>query len=289
MAARETRYDELLERSRDLDRAARNVQGEGELLVSEAKLDELIGVYQAWFAEAIALLPDDLEERFREEFRGGLFSPKIRQFLEAPGQPNPLFPDPGEENPLEIPFWVHPYETAFRAPLLEQRQILIEARERVASDDAGARELEIVERLCRRLPQLLVPLGKGRRRDRPALEITDEYDLQDVLHGLLKVLFEDVRPEDYAPERAGGRSRIDFVLKEERICVEAKFARRDHGAREIGGELIEDIERYRSHPDCGALVAVVYDPDREIANPRTLEADLSGRRDGLHVRVTVTR
>lgn len=61
--------------------------------------------------------------------------------------------------------------------------------------------------------------------------IEDEYDLQDLLHGLLKLHFDDVRVEDFAPERGGGRSRIDFVLKSERLVVEAKMTRPGLAAR----------------------------------------------------------
>ena len=89
--------------------------------------------------------------------------------------------------------------------------------------------------------------------------------------------------------RAGGRSRIDFVLKAEKIVVEAKMTRAGHGAEEVGEELIVDIERYRSHPDCDALVALIYDTERLITNRRTLESDLSGERDGLTVRVIVVQ
>jgi len=53
--------------------------------------------------------------------------------------------------------------------------------------------------------------------------------------------------------------------------------------------LIVDIERYRSHPDCDAIVALVYDPEKRIPNQRTLETDLSGERDGLIVRVVVVQ
>ena len=115
----------------------------------------------------------------------------------------------------------------------------------------------------------------------------DEYDVQDFLHGLLRVFFDDVRPEDFSPERAGARSRIDFVLKQERIVVEAKMTRAGLGAANIGEQLIIDTERYRSHPDCDALVALVYDPEKHVPNRRTLETDLSGERDGLIVRVVV--
>jgi hypothetical protein len=117
----------------------------------------------------------------------------------------------------------------------------------------------------------------------------DEYDVQDFLHGLLRVFFADVRPEDYSSEHAGARSRIDFVLKQESIVVEAKMTRPRLGAAQVGEELIVDIERYRSHPDCDAIVALVYDPEKHVQNRRALETDLSGERDGLIVRVIVVQ
>jgi hypothetical protein len=110
-----------------------------------------------------------------------------------------------------------------------------------------------------------------------------------LFHGILRLFFDDVRPEDFAPERAGARSRIDFVLKPERIVVEAKMTRAGLMAAQVGEELIVDIERYRSHPACDALVALVYDPEKRISNRRTLETDLSGERDGLIVRVVVVQ
>ena len=59
------------------------------------------------------------------------------------------------------------------------------------------------------------------------------------------MFFDDVRPEDYVPEHAGGKSRVDFVLKSEKLVVETKIDPiRQLGAREVGEELIIDIERY---------------------------------------------
>jgi lipopolysaccharide export system protein LptA len=84
-------------------------------------------------------------------------------------------------------------------------------------------------------------------------------------------------------------AEADSVLKGEKLVVETKMTRAQLGAREVGEELIIDIERYRAHPDCSALVAVVYDPDRRIMNRRTLEGDLSRTREGLAVRVIVVQ
>jgi REase_DpnII-MboI len=51
----------------------------------------------------------------------------------------------------------------------------------------------------------------------------DEYDVQDSLHALLKLHFDDVRREEWTPSYAGSQSRMDFLLKREKIVVETKF------------------------------------------------------------------
>jgi hypothetical protein len=279
-------YDELLEASRELERRARAVQGDFELQSSDKEIDDLVSDYHAWLARGVQLLPEEFRERFRFEYEGSFLQSRIKHFLEAPGQPNAAYNE--ETAAFGFPFWAHPFDAEFRAPLLKQRQILVEAKETVEGEGGFRMHLELVERMARRLPELLIVL-RNRQRQRTSFVIEDEYDLQDLLHGLLKLHFDDVRAEDFAPERAGGRSRIDFVLKSERLVIEAKMTRAGLGARQVGDQLIIDIERYRSHPDCAALLAIVYDPDQRIVNARTLEADLSGTRDGLVVRVVVVR
>lgn len=277
-------FDELLEQSRKIEARAREVQRAGKLGLTEDEIDDLVSAYHAWFARTLDVLPEDYREAFRFEYEGNFFQHRIKSFFESPGEPSPIH-DP-DNNPLGLSEWNHPFDERFRGPLVEQRRILSEARQEVEGEGSFRVSLDLIERLARGLPDLLLPLA-NRYGGRPSFVVEDEYDLQDLVHGLLKMLFDDVRPEDYAPERAGGRSRIDFVVKTEKTVVETKMTRATLGAREVGDELIIDIERYRSHPDCSALVAIVYDPDKRIVNRRTIEADLSGVRDGLAVRVLV--
>ena len=131
-----------------------------------------------------------------------------------------------------------------------------------------------VLRICDRFA--LVANRLAQRHDhRPALAIADEYDAQDLLHALLTVPFDDIRPEEWAPSYAGGASRCDFLLKAKRIVIEVKMTRPGLDARKVGEQLIIDIARYRVHPDCGVLVCFVYDPENRIRNQRGLESDLS--------------
>ncbi len=134
--------------------------------------------------------------------------------------------------------------------------------------------LSLVLELCRRFPACARQLAR-RQRKRDPFEIRDEYDVQDLMRGLLALHFADVRPEEWTPSYAGNASRIDFLLKQERIVVEAKMTRPTLSQRQLADDLIVDKERYRSHQDCRTLVCFVYDPDGHCDNPAALESDLS--------------
>lgn len=116
---------------------------------------------------------------------------------------------------------------------------------------------------------------KRRHGNRETIKISDEYDVQDLLHALLKLHFADVRAEEYVPTYAGGASRIDFLLKEEKIAIEVKMTRDTLKDKEIGEQLLIDIDRYKEHPDCKTLYCFVYDPSYIIHNPTGLEKDLN--------------
>lgn len=143
-----------------------------------------------------------------------------------------------------------------------------------------------IERICRRF-HLVARQLRQRYDSRPTLEVEDEYDVQDLLHALLKVEFDDVRPEEWTPSYAGKASRMDFLLKREQIVVETKKTRKGLGEKEVGDELMIDISRYKSHPDCRLLFCFVYDPEGRIANPTGIEKDLSSEHSGVKVRVMV--
>lgn len=128
---------------------------------------------------------------------------------------------------------------------------------------------------------------RSRHEHRSTIEIEDEYDVQDLMHALLHLVADDIRDEEWTPSYAGGSSRVDFLLKKEKIVVEVKKTRKDLSARSIGEQLIIDIARYQAHPDCKQLVCFVYDPEGRIGNPVGLETDLTKKHGELPVTVIV--
>ncbi|WP_183052342.1 malate dehydrogenase [Salmonella enterica] len=136
-------------------------------------------------------------------------------------------------------------------------------------------ELDLIINILNKFPAFCRQLKK-RYNDRTPLEINDEYDVQDLVHALLLLHFDDVRPEEASPSYAGSSSRQDFLLKKEKIVIEVKKTRRSLGTGKIGEELIIDMARYRAHPDCDTLVCFVYDPDGWVNNPKGVIDDLEG-------------
>ncbi|HMF22825.1 MAG TPA: hypothetical protein VKG24_11965 [Pseudolabrys sp.] len=128
---------------------------------------------------------------------------------------------------------------------------------------------------------------KHRHGDRSGFDVQDEYDVQDLLHAILRGLFDDVRSEEYTPSYAGGSSRMDFLLKSQQIAIEVKFANRALRDKQVGEQLLIDIGRYQSHQDCRRLICFVYDPFGHLRNPAGLEADLSKTIGKLEVKVIV--
>ncbi|HAT8003892.1 TPA: malate dehydrogenase [Citrobacter koseri] len=148
--------------------------------------------------------------------------------------------------------------------------------------------LDLIINVLERFPSFCRQLKK-RYNNRDSIEVTDEYDVQDLVHALLTLHFDDVRPEEASPSYAGSSSRQDFLLKKEKIVIEVKKTRKSLGAGKIGEELIIDMARYRAHPDCDTLVCFVYDPDGWVNNPKGVVADLEGGDSEGKIRVVIAQ
>ena len=143
-----------------------------------------------------------------------------------------------------------------------------------ASDDDPRRAFKAVQAICLRFHAVVRQL-RTRHGGRPTFEVDDEYDVQDLLHALLRLHFDDIRPEEWTPSYAGKSSRMDFLLKKEKTVIEVKKTRKGLDAKQLGEELIIDMAHYRNHPDCNTLICFAYDPENRIANATGLESDLS--------------
>ncbi|HMO16396.1 MAG TPA: hypothetical protein PKD64_19810 [Pirellulaceae bacterium] len=179
-----------------------------------------------------------------------------------------------------------PYTGATKAGIGILKAALADLCDGFLDQSPPVNPLRHVENICDKFHQVARTI-RSRHGARPTLEVSDEYDVQDLVHSLLFIHFDDVRPEEVSPSYAGKSSRMDFLLKNEQIVVEIKKTRAGLGAKEIGTQLIEDIERYKTHPDCKLLVCFVYDPEGLAGNPRGIENDLNRDNGPFPVRVLI--
>lgn len=134
--------------------------------------------------------------------------------------------------------------------------------------------VEVVQSLGDRM--LLVERELAHRHDsRATIEVNDEYDSQDLFRSLLRIFFQDVRPEVVSPQYAGGSSRVDFLLPEYELAIELKFTRNSLPDRKLGEELIVDRDRYSTLGGVRHLICLVFDSKGILRNPRGLERDLA--------------
>jgi len=145
---------------------------------------------------------------------------------------------------------------------------------------------EVVESVLERFPVILREI-KRRYADRPPFEIHDEHDVQDLLRGLLRIFFDDIRDEEWTPSYAGASARMDLLLKNEQIVIEVKMVRKGLGEKQIREQLIIDKVYYKEHKDCKKLYCFIYDPEGRIKNPRGFEKDLSERIGNFETKVLI--
>lgn len=134
--------------------------------------------------------------------------------------------------------------------------------------------LDKIKLVCDRFHSVSHQL-RNRHNNRPTLDINDEYDVQDLFHALLKIYVDDIRNEEWTPSYAGSSSRVDFLLKKEGLVIEIKKTSTKLKDKELGEQLILDVAKYKSHPDCKTLVCFIYDPEGRIGNPTGLIADIT--------------
>ncbi len=175
-----------------------------------------------------------------------------------------------------------------RRDLVTAKGVFIEYLKEMQESSSNQKVIEktdCLQRIFTRFRKVAVQLAR-RYDDRDTLKIQDEYDVQDLLHSLLCLYFDDVRPEEWTPSYAGSAVRIDFLIPELEAVIEVKKTRPSMTDKKLSEELIIDIEKYQKHPNCKKIYCFVYDPDMILRNPVAIKNDLEQNHEGL-VRVFI--
>lgn len=160
--------------------------------------------------------------------------------------------------------------------------LLFEVELNEGSDDSDA--IALVKHILNSFPKFARQIVI-RHENRPSIEFKDEYDVQDALHAILLLHYDNIKREEPIPHSAGASSSIDFLLRKEGIGIEVKMPRKGLRDKALGGQLAEDKERYKKEKDCKTLIFFIYDPNHYINNPSEIVQDISGEVYGMNVMV----
>lgn len=150
---------------------------------------------------------------------------------------------------------------------------------------------EVVRDILNNFSNAIQKIIKNRRKDHPNFEIKDEYDVQDILYVILKSVFPNLRDEDAIPKVGSKTTKIDLIIREERILVEVKMIKeKDSNETHFIEQLKADFESYHECKWLGKLFCFVYDPykkTRDISNFYDLNGDRTKGEHNFNVEVIV--
>ena len=154
------------------------------------------------------------------------------------------------------------------------------------SPQAGSDPVELVKTLCCRFHSVARQL-RLRGEYRATLSVEDELDVQDLLHALLRIQFDNIDTDEWTPGYSSGTPRTTLLLNDGRLAVIVKKTRPGLNAKDLGDQIQIDAERYRSQGRCTTLLCFMYDPEGRIGNPRGLEANLTSVSKSFVIEVLV--
>ena len=155
-----------------------------------------------------------------------------------------------------------------------------------ASASVEVNHLNITKTLCQRFHFVARQL-RLRREYRATLEVEDESDVQDLLHALLRLQFDDITTDEWTPSYSYGVPRTTLLLNQDRLAIVVKKTRSGLSTKDLTDQVRTDSERYRSRGRCTNLFCFIYDPEGRIGNPRGLESELASTSEHFTVDVLV--
>lgn len=151
---------------------------------------------------------------------------------------------------------------------------------------------EVVRDVLNNFSNAIQKIISGRRLNHPDFKIEDEYDVQDISYVILKSIFPNLREEDPIPKVGAKSTKIDLILREEKILIEVKMIKvKDSNETHFIEQLKVDFESYHECKWLRKLFCFVYDPykkTRDVSNFYDLNGERTKGEHNFNVEVIVT-
>ena len=146
---------------------------------------------------------------------------------------------------------------------------------RLDAGPTGLGDDELVLYLCSRVSRAARVLA-NRSHGKQSFDVSDEYDVQDFTHALLRGYLKHAVRENPLPKVAGGpSSRADLCIDDLGILIEVKYVRSPNDQKSIVRQLSEDMVLYTAWEHLRLLIFLVYNGD-DLSDPESLD-DVCGQ------------
>ncbi|MGI8483075.1 MAG: TIR domain-containing protein [Thermomicrobiales bacterium] len=159
----------MIEQAREFEPVARRIQDHEPSNAPDEDVEQFYRDYLEWYAECLALLPEDLNGKFIKEFEGAgaILGQKIQRFFTDPKKRHFMWRDEPHDpdNPFSPTFFQYPIDRYFLAPLRQQQALLLQAaKRRSATREAGLQTKTLSSRgdTKEQLASMTVFIGHGR-------------------------------------------------------------------------------------------------------------------------------
>lgn len=168
-------------------------------------------------------------------------------------------------------------------PLAQGTDVTYELLFSGSKQAAPAPDTAMVELLCKRLPQAARILSVRSRKGKTPYLIADEYDVQDLLHAILRAYLRYSVQEDPLPKVAGAKSgRTDISIEELGVLIEIKYVHGPEDQKRLFEEYSQDLVLYAQWPHLKTLIYLIYNSadlrDAEAFDKLSSTQEISGKR-----------
>lgn len=140
-----------------------------------------------------------------------------------------------------------------------------------AADASSAPQpsIALLLQLCERLP-LAARLLASRRKGKTPYDIIDEYDVQDLLHTVIRAYMKYTVDEEPLGKVGGARSsRADLALADLNALIEVKFVHGPNDQQRIVEEFAQDLLLYSAWAPLQTFIYFVYN-SADLRDPEAL-------------------
>jgi hypothetical protein len=146
------------------------------------------------------------------------------------------------------------------------------------SDPTPDADAALVERLCRRIAFSARILSNRQRKGKFSYVVEDEYDVQDLLHSVLRAYLKYSVQEEPLQKVAGTRAgRADMSIEDLGVLIEVKYVRGPDDQRKIFDDFSQDLLLYAAWSPLKTLLFIIYNSS-DLRDPESLER-LSGTKE----------